>query len=125
MIEMADYPDFFTSNLRKARKQHRCYECFRQIEAKEEYENVVGKWDGQISGYKTCSFCLVARKWLSKECGGYVYSCVLEDLREHWNDRYRMNHLGKLIVGMNRKWDRVARNNFMRHKIGEVLCSGK
>lgn len=52
-----DYPEYFDTFRRKARKIHTCCECGSQIDPKEEYELSVGKWQGTWAKFKTCSIC--------------------------------------------------------------------
>jgi hypothetical protein len=61
-----EYPKFFTSKIRKARKTHKCDECSRLINIGDEYEYVSGKWDDFIGSYKTCFECSDVRTWLKK-----------------------------------------------------------
>ena len=64
----------------KARKLHRCNECKRTIDFKEEYERFVGK-DDNLFTIKTCSDCLSARDVFFND--GYFYTMVWEQLEEH------------------------------------------
>lgn len=89
----------------KARKAHKCTECGRQIEVGETYEYRTTLYDGSVSTHKTCSHCLVAREWLSRVCGGWVYGEVEDDIREHWREGYGM-WIGRVAAGMNRLWRR-------------------
>jgi hypothetical protein len=45
----------------KARKQHKCCECYVIIKAGDIYEKVVGKWDGEFCTFKTCKICVEIR----------------------------------------------------------------
>ena len=54
--------EFSTKETRKARKQHRCVECRREIQPGEIYEHVYGKWEGEVCVFKTCSHCLELRQ---------------------------------------------------------------
>ena len=62
-------PEFFHSNIRKARKEHKCYECSKTISKGEIYEHVFGKWEGDICVFKTCSIC--------KRIRDDFYSCYI------------------------------------------------
>lgn len=64
----------------KAAKQHKCCECGRSIEKGEEYELVVGKWDGGLSTYKTCLICCEVRKAFF--CS-WTYTQIWDDLLEY------------------------------------------
>lgn len=66
----------------RASKPHKCCECGRMIVAKEVYELVVGKWDGELSTYKTCRECSTIR---AKFFCSWVYSQLWVDLREYAN----------------------------------------
>lgn len=68
---------------RVARKQHKCKECSRRIEPGERYHYETFRSDGDFTQHKTCAHCMVLRNWLSAECAGWVYTCVVEDFFEH------------------------------------------
>lgn len=80
----ADYPEFFREVVRKAKKEHVCTECFRCIEIGEFYEYVCGLWDGHFLVYKTCSFCLDLRYFMTDlmPCFCIRYGGLREDARE-------------------------------------------
>jgi hypothetical protein len=50
-------PEFFTSQIRKARKEHTCCECGSKINPGDNYYFYSGKWEDNISSYKTCNDC--------------------------------------------------------------------
>jgi hypothetical protein len=50
--------EFYYEEVRKARKQHRCAECRGPINPGDHYMHRVGKWDGEVSVYKTCQPCM-------------------------------------------------------------------
>lgn len=89
----------------KARKQHKCSECNRLIEAGEIYNVQRTVFDGSASTYKTCQHCQVVKSWLSKECGGYIYQGVYSDIVEHAQEGYGIK-VKMLGIGMSRKWKR-------------------
>lgn len=89
---------------RKARKPHQCRECWRDIEAGEQYEHMVYKWDGNLTAYKICLHCRVAMSWLEKECHGYVYGQIETDILEHVEEGNYSMALTRLAVGMKWKW---------------------
>jgi len=104
MIDNSDgYIQLLKDSMPKARKDHRCSECGRTIGKGEKYKYEVGIWENSLDVFKTCNQCLDARSWLLKECNGWVYTGVLEDLREHWDYTPTMK-LGRLIVSMKRQW---------------------
>lgn len=106
---MVDDGDGYATVLREkqptARKTHRCCECYRDIKAGETYTLEVALFDGSVSAFKTCTHCKVARDWLRAECGGFVWSGVEEDIREHLGYGYGMG-LARVSVAMRNKWAR-------------------
>jgi hypothetical protein len=91
----------------KARKEHRCGECRRTISPGETYERYTGIWDGAFAVYKTCAHCQQARAWLFRECNGWIFTEVPDELEEHWRDEPELRSwkLARLIVGMRRQWE--------------------
>lgn len=59
--------DFDTSSKVKARKLHRCCECYGAINPGDTYEKVFVVQDGDASNFKTCQKCTEARDWLLNE----------------------------------------------------------
>lgn len=64
-----------------ARKVHICGECGTEIQPGQKYERTANKSDGDVSTLKTCMDCVSLRDEFF--CSGYMYTRVLEDLREH------------------------------------------
>lgn len=60
-----DRPSVITDQIRKARKKHRCCECYNDITPGDTYEYVRGLWDGYWSTYKTCMECRELRHTLA------------------------------------------------------------
>lgn len=78
-----DGPSCFTESIRKARKEHQCYECRDPIKIGERYEYVSGIWDGRADSFKTCLLCAEIRAHFS--CGhGWVYGEVWSQLRDNF-----------------------------------------
>lgn len=117
MIEDCDdYSIVWSKKKHRASKAWTCDECGRTIAAGEHYERFQGlSCDKYWWTCRTCAHCLVAREWLNRECGGFVYAGVREDLEDHWSDGplMRVPSLGRLIVGMRRRW-RDREGNLMR-----------
>jgi RNase P subunit RPR2 len=105
-----DYADEYCQELDTAtptaRKEHRCDECRRTISPGETYERFTGIQEGELVTSKTCAHCLRARQWLFRQCSGWVFSEVLEELEEHWQEEpdLRSRELARFIVGMRRQW---------------------
>lgn len=64
-----DPMDFCTVTYPKARKAHRCCECYRDIPKGVEYQRIAGKYDGQVDTYKTCLDCMNIRNGLQCDEG--------------------------------------------------------
>lgn len=90
----------------KARKQHRCAECRRSIEPGETYHVDRYIFEGKLTHHKTCAHCMVVRGWLQDECGGWVYTGVEEDIREHAESGHYGFGVGRLAVGIRLNWRR-------------------
>lgn len=69
-------PSIFRREMRRARKEHRCCECFRVILPGEEYEHDSGLWDGRWDRYKTCLGCSRIREAFCSS--GCVYGELVE-----------------------------------------------
>lgn len=61
-VDCDDGLDFYDVSWRRARKVHRCCECYETIAAGTRYEYVAGLWDGTFSTFKTCDRCVRARE---------------------------------------------------------------
>ena len=107
MIEACDsYTTALDLGERKARKDHRCNECYRTINKGELYEYFYGIGEGGLFTNKTCSHCQVAVSWLNAECDGYVFESVREDILEHVREGIYGYDLARLYVGMRRRWQK-------------------
>ena len=111
---MVDYADemceVLQSGFRKARKSHKCNECRREIKPAELYRYEYIKFDGELDSHKTCPQCLVVRYWLEKECSGWVYGGIEEDLVEHAQEGhlYPSPHwmsIARMAVGIRNRWE--------------------
>lgn len=59
-IGSGELPRLIDISSPKARKAHRCCECWSLILPGESYERIKGLWD-EFETYKTCSFCADVR----------------------------------------------------------------
>lgn len=80
-----DGPSCCTTAIRKARKHHKCCECYRQIEVGESYEYVSGIWDGVPHIYKTCADCLSIKNVFFTS---YYFRELWSMLEEQYNFEY-------------------------------------
>ena len=65
----------------KARKPHKCCECKRTIQDKDNYERVTGLWDGSWSTYRFCAACSEISQRLS--CDGRLFGSLWDDIQEY------------------------------------------
>jgi len=65
----------------RARKPHACTECGTEIAPGEEYERATGKWDGEVSRYRTCLVCVEIRTKFSCD-GSWLFDGIWGDLEE-------------------------------------------
>lgn len=113
-IEGAETPDFERIEIRTARKQHKCDECSRIINVGEQYTYDFTVHGRDVDEYHTCQHCAVARKWLSNNCGGWIYSEVCEEIQEHAEEYPSIAMpLYRVAVGMRREWRRFTSEDLM------------
>lgn len=117
-IDYADGPiDFYSEHYYKAKKQHKCGECGRDIEIGEKYRYMSGKWEGEFASYKACIHCSEGMDWLTTECGGFMFSEVVEEIEEHARDSYKKlnvhDPLLRFCVGARRHWKKFTSNELM------------
>jgi hypothetical protein len=115
MIDDADgYSQLYHAGWRKARKPHRCGECYRQIERGEVYHYAGGMFDGEFWDGKQCSHCNAAAQLLVRECGGFLHAGVVEDLEEHISEPlpWRMQ-AARYVVAMRRGWKCIRKPGLM------------
>lgn len=54
---MCEYPQFYSHQTRKAKKQYKCGECHGLIQPGEQYHYHYGKWDGDLGQFRFCLEC--------------------------------------------------------------------
>ena len=92
-----DEAEFYSSEIRKARKQHKCCECGGAILPGQSYEHVAGRWDGHMGTYKTCSLCVEIRTKFSCD-GSWMFKSMWDSLREELFDRLTTGCLTGLSI---------------------------
>jgi hypothetical protein len=94
----------------KARKPHTCCECGRTISAGERYVKHSNLFEHHWDTFKTCAHCSVAQQWLAKNCGGYVFEQVAEEIEEHAVEYPAIaRSLRRVHRGMVRRWSHNGR----------------
>lgn len=68
---------------RRARKEHRCYECREFISPGTRYQYVSGIWDGEPGSFKSCLSCAEIRDHFA--CNeGFVFGSLWGQLEENF-----------------------------------------
>ena len=112
MIEGSERCDVWEVTQPRARVEHECTECHRQIDRGEPYLRIGALFEGQWDTMRVCQHCQVGADWLTAECGGFCTHGVREDIHEHAQE-YRTAGLWRLVVGAGRKWLRFDGNGLM------------
>ena len=76
-------PSMYTEKIVKAKQDHRCYECLKDIKSGERYEHVRGMWDGSFSTYKTCLDCVSLRKQFFST---WIYTQLWDDFDNYLDE---------------------------------------
>jgi hypothetical protein len=118
-----DAPRVYNASLRKARKQHKCFECRGVILPSETYEYVFGVWGGDMSDFKTCSHCVDLRTWVKNNlpCVCWSHGNLHADLSENVQEAtYRASEETRgLRFGFLRR--KVMINKINKSRIAEPL----
>lgn len=93
---MSDGPQVYRDDIRRANKNHKCYECSSIISKGEKYHVFTGLWD-DWSTFKTCDSCDSLRLEIDAEqranrdepiCFGDLQENVFEGSNTDWMKRY-------------------------------------
>lgn len=104
-IDDCEMVELLQSASRRARKAHKCGECFRTIQIGETYHYEFGILEGYANTFRTCLHCMVPRKWLQENCGGFVYEQVGEEIAEHAQEYPALaSPLKAIAEAMRAKW---------------------
>lgn len=105
MIDDSDGPvEMISEAHRKARKPHVCSECQRKIVAGETYLDAFYRFDETHVCHKTCAHCQAVCDWLLRECGGWMYRGVADDIEEHARSGDYPMSVSRMAVGMKWNW---------------------
>lgn len=79
-----DGPSVQTETVRKAAKDHRCYECGETIRKGDLYQVTSGVWDGRGDSFKWCDTCTTIANLAASVHPGFCYpfGSMLEALEE-------------------------------------------
>jgi hypothetical protein len=104
-----DYPPaFYSSTMRRARKEHRCYECGRLIAKGDDYEDLSAKWDDVIQRIRTCHRCIAMMRYVEAHvpCVCWEHGNILENARDTID--YYAHEAPGLVFGTLRRYVRGA-----------------
>lgn len=90
----------------RARKSHKCGECYRIIRPGEHYHLLKGRTvgDDRFTIHKTCTHCKALGEFMSVMCDGYPLGQLYEELQEHYYDGYASTQLYSWITALQTKW---------------------
>lgn len=79
-----DYPEVYERRLQKARKTHKCDECWREIKPGEQYEYTFSVLGGDVWPSRTCSHCLDLRDFVVAHipCSCWQHGSMIDDVME-------------------------------------------
>jgi hypothetical protein len=95
---MSESPEAFTTKTRKARKVHKCCECYQLISIGEEYQASSGIWDGEPASYKQCLGCrsimtaVYAKIQYDDDAPGFG------EMKDYFNNYVDSNYSGEAFV---------------------------
>lgn len=98
-----DAPEFYSETVVKARKQHRCTECFGPIYPGEQYMRRSGKWNGDVLDYPECHLCMELREWAKVSMPCFCAN-TFETLHE--KAREMVDDIKREVPGITFEWGR-------------------
>lgn len=106
--DLDDRAEVWNEQPRKARKQYKCGECYREIAVGERYVYLWAKGsDGPFTA-RWCAHCDVLKDWLWTNCSGSVIGSVIEDCRDHVQEYAGraacIPALARVVAGARRDW---------------------
>src|SRR3990167_254561 len=111
-----DPPEFCTVKTVTARKQFKCYECRSEIKPGDRYERAVGKWDDDLSTYRTCDLCAELRQWarISVPCFCWYYGYLHDNVEDMVHEVRRDVPKG-FVFEWGRRMIAIERRRFNQH----------
>ena len=89
-----DPAEFYNTRDVKARKDYKCCECGEPILKGTVHNVAVGKWNGELSTYRTCCACEEIRTTFA--CEGWIFGQLWEDVTEGMFENMTTGCLEKL-----------------------------
>ena len=86
-VDMDESSELFRETKPKARKEHKCGECYRTIEKGERYNRYSVMYEGDFSEHKMCKDCnSVAESYFNAFIFGEVWEYVRNEIDECYGD---------------------------------------
>lgn len=99
-LSEGDGADFWTARHVRAKKQHKCKECGKQIVEGDIYERSAASSEGIFYSHATCAVCAEIRN--AFYCGAFQYGRVWETIRGNmfpvWREKGPFDCLAKLTT---------------------------
>ncbi len=108
-----DHCTWFGSEIRRTRKERQCDECGRKIAPGEKYKRSTWKDARDFEVGEACEHCTSAMTWVMAHCGYEMSGGLHDELLEHVEAKYSEDGIGRLVVGMRRKWQRFDGRGLM------------
>lgn len=98
-----DPPSVFRENHVKARKPHKCSECYRVINIGETYRRIFGIWDGRPETFRWCAHCEAADSIVGAtvDCHCVLFGGLWDHFRDIATD---YPGFGRIYHGVDRQW---------------------
>lgn len=77
-----EYATFYDTDIRTARKEHKCFECGEAIPARAKYEHISMLFDGSWDSFKLCLSCMEIGDHFN--CDGRTLGTLWEDLADNF-----------------------------------------
>jgi hypothetical protein len=96
-------PTVFREKNVKARKPHKCSECYRVITVGETYRSVFGVWEGNAQTFHWCAHCDAAQTVVAAvtDCRCYSFGGLWDDFHETAEN---FKELQRIYYAVRRKW---------------------
>ena len=84
-MDVSDFSEILFEKIVKARKEHRCHECYTTIKCGDEYYKEKSLYDGTISTHKTCMDCKSIRdNMVCSFYWGEIMEAVRDGIQDSW-----------------------------------------
>jgi hypothetical protein len=82
MCDNVPYPEFYREKVQIARKQYRCCECHKPINAGNKYTYIAGKWEREFNSYRQCLSCNQLSKKVVSIGAYFCFGELIDTIRD-------------------------------------------